>query len=109
MKTPKVRGLRTIKKDILKLINTYIECAIDLDTINRNMIDPFFEVVLVDYQNNVDIARDHEVLNVIATMVNKLGVIVFQLFLIMKKYVSNSLLFLASDEASYFFSTSSYV
>ncbi|KAI7893630.1 nuclear export factor CRM1 [Mucor mucedo] len=73
VKTPKVRGLRTIKKDILRLIDTYVECAIDLDTINRNMIDPFFEVVLTDYRNNVDIARDHEVLNAIATMVIKLG------------------------------------
>lgn len=77
MKTPKVRGLRTIKKDILKLIDTYIECATDLTTINENMIDPFFEVVLADYSNNADIAKDHEVLNAIATMVNKLGVNVF--------------------------------
>lgn len=77
MKTPKVRGLRTIKKDILKLIDTYIECATDLDTINENMINPFFDVVLSDYNNNVDIARDPEVLNAIATMINKLGVKVF--------------------------------
>ncbi|KAI9273988.1 nuclear export factor CRM1 [Helicostylum pulchrum] len=73
VKTPKVRGLRTIKKDILKLIDTYIECADDLDTINDNMINPFCEVVLSDYNSNVDIARDPEVLDVIATMVNKLG------------------------------------
>lgn len=38
------------------------------------MINPFCEVVLSDYNSNVDIARDPEVLDVIATMVNKLGV-----------------------------------
>jgi exportin-1 len=74
VKTPKVRGLRTIKKDILKLINTYIECATDLFTINENMITPFLEVVLSDYRSSVDIAKDAEVLDAVATMVRKLGV-----------------------------------
>lgn len=106
MKTPKVRGLRTIKKDILRLIDTYVECAIDLDTINRNMIDSFFEVVLTDYRNNVDIARDHEVLNAIATMVIKLGVIVFQLFPI---HVFLRLPFLAHDDTSYSYCIPSYI
>lgn len=77
MKTPKVRGLRTIKKDILKLIDTYVECATDLDTINENMVNPLFDVILSDYNMNVDIARDPEVLNAIATLVNKLGVSYF--------------------------------
>jgi exportin-1 len=74
VKTPKVRGLRTIKKDILKLIDTYIECATDLVSVNENMITPFFEVVLSDYRTSVDIVKDAEVLDVIATMVKKLGV-----------------------------------
>lgn len=38
------------------------------------MINPFCEVALSDYNSSVDIARDPEVLDVIATMVNKLGV-----------------------------------
>ncbi|KAG2216466.1 hypothetical protein INT45_011936 [Circinella minor] len=72
IKTPKIRGLRTIKKEILKLIDAYLECAEDLAQIEQNMVGPFFEAVLSDYKDNVDIARDHEVLNVMATMVNKL-------------------------------------
>jgi exportin-1 len=74
VKTPKVRGLRTIKRDVLKLIDTYIECATDLLTINDNMVNPFLDTVLTDYNSSVDIAKDPEVLDAIATMVNKLGV-----------------------------------
>ena len=74
-KTPKVRGWRTIKKEILKLIDTYVECTTDIDTVNNNMVEPFLEAVLTDYNSNVDTARDAEVLNVIATIINKLQVI----------------------------------
>ncbi|CEP17678.1 hypothetical protein [Parasitella parasitica] len=70
-KTPKVRGWRTIKKEILKLIKTYVECATGLDVVN-DMVGPFLGAVLPDYKTNVDAARDAEVLNVIATIVNKL-------------------------------------
>ena len=73
-KTPKVRGWRTIKKEILKLIDTYVECTTDIDTVNSNMVEPFLEAVLTDYNSNVDTARDAEVLNVIATIINKLHV-----------------------------------
>lgn len=38
------------------------------------MVDPFCEVVLYDYNNNLDIARDPEVLYAVSTMVNRLGV-----------------------------------
>ena len=34
-KMPKVRGLRTIKKEILKLVNTYVEKADDLEMIEK--------------------------------------------------------------------------
>lgn len=73
-KTPKVRGWRTIKKEILKLIDTYVECTTDIETVNNNMVEPFLEAVLTDYNSNVDTARDAEVLNVIATIINKLNV-----------------------------------
>ncbi|KAI9320987.1 nuclear export factor CRM1 [Dichotomocladium elegans] len=72
IRTPKVRGYRTIKKEILKLIDAYLECAEDMTQINNHMVTPFFEAVLGDYRNSVEVARDAEVLNVLATMVNKL-------------------------------------
>jgi exportin-1 len=59
---PKVRGLRTIKKEILKLIDTYVEKAEDLDMIHRQMVPPLLEAVLLDYKRNVPDAREAEVL-----------------------------------------------
>lgn len=73
-KTPKVRGLRTIKKEILKLIDTYVEKSDDLEMVNNNMVIPLFEAVLVDYGHNVPDAREAEVLNVITTIIHKLHV-----------------------------------
>ncbi|KAH1567110.1 hypothetical protein KXV73_000703, partial [Aspergillus fumigatus] len=71
-KTPKVRGLRTIKKEILKLIDTYVQKADDLEMVNANMVPPLLEAVLVDYNRNVPDAREAEVLNVMTTIVHKL-------------------------------------
>lgn len=77
VKTPKVRGFRTVKKDILKLIDTYVECAVDLETVNRVMVEPFLEAVLSDFNANADVARDPEVLSTIATLANTLRVSMF--------------------------------
>ncbi|KAF1802666.1 CRM1 C terminal-domain-containing protein [Mucor lusitanicus] len=73
VKTPKVRGLRSIKKDILRLIDTFIERAKDLAFVDEHMVSPFLYAVLSDYKDSVDIARDAEVLDALATMVKKLG------------------------------------
>ncbi|WWC63496.1 uncharacterized protein I303_106099 [Kwoniella dejecticola CBS 10117] len=72
-KTPKVRSLRTIKKEILRLVETYVKKAEDLEGINTNLIPGLFDAILGDYNNNVPAARDAEVLNVTATIVSKLG------------------------------------
>ncbi len=71
---PKVRGLRTIKKEILKLIQIYVEKADDLEAVNANMIPPLLDAVLVDYNRNVPDARDAEVLDVMTTVISKLNV-----------------------------------
>lgn len=72
-KTPKVRGLRTIKKEILKMIETYINQADNSDEIVRDLTEPLLKAVLEDYKNNVPDARDAEVLNCMATLVQKVG------------------------------------
>lgn len=72
-KTPKVRQLRTIKKEILKLVETYVKKAEDLDGVNQNLIPGLLDAILGDYNRNVPAARDAEVLNVMATIVSKLG------------------------------------
>lgn len=73
-KTPKIRGLRTIKREILKLVEMYIKKAEDLDAIAENLIPHLLDAVLGDYSRNVPAARDAEVLNVMTTIMNRLGV-----------------------------------
>ncbi|POV97689.1 hypothetical protein PSHT_14460 [Puccinia striiformis] len=72
-KTPKVRGLRTIKKEILKLVDTHIRRAEDLNSLNDTLLPPLLEAVLGDYNRNIPAARDAEVLNVVSTIVIRLG------------------------------------
>lgn len=78
-KTPKVRQLRTIKKEILKLMETFIRKAEDLETVNSNFMPPLLDAILGDYNRNVPAARDAEVLNVMATIITRLGVSVFSM------------------------------
>lgn len=73
-KMPKVRGLRTIKKEILKLITTYVEKADDQEMIHQTVVPPLLEAVLLDYKRNVPDAREAEVLAVITVLINKLQV-----------------------------------
>lgn len=72
-KTPLVRGLRTIKKDILRLVETYVKRADDLEGVNNNLIPSLLDAILGDYHNNVAPARDAEVLMVMATITSRLG------------------------------------
>ncbi|KAF5330960.1 hypothetical protein D9619_005998 [Psilocybe cf. subviscida] len=72
-KTPKVRHLRTVKKEILKLMETYIKKAEDLEAVNTNFMPPLLDAILGDYSSNVPASRDAEVLNVMATIIQRLG------------------------------------
>lgn len=72
-KTPKVRGLRTIKKEILKLVEIYISKSKNLDQVVKVLVEPLLNAVLEDYMNNVPDARDAEVLNCMTTVVHKVG------------------------------------
>lgn len=58
----------------MKLVETYIKKAEDLEAVNINFIPPLLDAVLGDYNRNVPTARDAEVLNVVATIVARLGV-----------------------------------
>lgn len=72
-RTPKVRALRTIKKEILKMIESFINKADNLDEIVRDLAQPLFAAVLSDYSQNVPDARDAEVLNCMTALVSKVG------------------------------------
>lgn len=73
-KMPNVRGLRTIKKEILKLVETYVEKAEDLTAVRQQMVPPLLEAVLTDYNRNVPGARDAEVLKAMSVIISKLSV-----------------------------------
>ncbi len=71
---PKTRGLRTVKKEILKLVDSYIQKADDVEMVNATMVPPLLDAILVDYSRNVPDAREAEVLNVTSTIISKLNV-----------------------------------
>lgn len=71
---PKVRGLRTIKKEILKLIETYVEKSEDMQAVRQQMVPQLLDSVLVDYNRNVPGARDAEVLKAMSVIITKLTV-----------------------------------
>jgi exportin-1 len=84
-RTPRVRGLRTIKKEVLKLVEAYINHADDLDQVNTALIPPLLEAVLVDYNQNLSEARDHEVLDTMTAIIRKLGVHLISVFKLILK------------------------
>lgn len=55
-------------------METFIRKAEDLDTVNSNFMPPLLDAILGDYNHNVPAARDAEVLNVMATIIGRLGV-----------------------------------
>ncbi|KAJ3232034.1 Karyopherin transporter [Chytriomyces hyalinus] len=74
--TPRVRGMRTIKKEILKLVDTFISKADDLASVNQTMLPPLLDAVLGDYARNVEQAREAEVLNLMAGIITRFGEII---------------------------------
>lgn len=66
--------MKTIKKEILKLVDIYVQKADDLQMVNDNMVPPLLDAILLDYQRNVPDARDAEVLSVTTTIIHKLHV-----------------------------------
>lgn len=81
---PKVRGLRTIKKEILKLIEGYVDKAEDLQAIRQQMVPQLLDSVLVDYNRNVPGARDAEVLKAMSTIITRLTVSEPEGFMVLK-------------------------
>ncbi|EUC61714.1 nuclear export receptor CRM1 [Rhizoctonia solani AG-3 Rhs1AP] len=101
-RTPKVRALRTIKKEILKLMETYVKKAEDLDTLYANFIPPLLDAVLGDYNRNVPHARDAEVLNVMATVTSRLqGLLTPQVPAILDAVFECTLEMISKDFAEY--------
>ncbi|KAI8321969.1 hypothetical protein GQ54DRAFT_297658 [Martensiomyces pterosporus] len=69
-----IRAMRTIKKEALHLVDTYVKhCDGEVAAVNENMIPPLLDAVLNDYAQNVPPARDAEVLKTMNTITSTLG------------------------------------
>ena len=69
-------------------METFIKKAEDLEAVNANFMPPLLDAILGDYNRNVPAARDAEVLNVMATIINRLGVSTWQEFFIVTSNVA---------------------
>eukprot|EP00761_Pharyngomonas_kirbyi_P000242 gb/GECH01000242.1/.p1 GENE.gb/GECH01000242.1/~~gb/GECH01000242.1/.p1 ORF type:complete len:1056 (+),score=222.82 gb/GECH01000242.1/:1-3168(+) len=67
-----VRGMRAVKRDTLRLVETFIEHSENPQFISQHFIPPLLEAVLGDYYNSDPNARDPGVLSVIAAAIRKL-------------------------------------
>eukprot|EP01133_Synstelium_polycarpum_P003998 gene3998-4628_t len=65
-------GMKSVKKETLKLLETFIDKSDDKLMIHRNFIQPLLEAVLGDYQTNVPETRDPEVLSLMAVIIGSL-------------------------------------
>jgi CRM1 C terminal len=74
VKLPKVRGVRSIKKDILKLFERYVRTAEDLESLTEGVMPGIMNVALCHYRSTIEEARDAEVLNMTAVLVDRVGV-----------------------------------
>ncbi|KAL0709626.1 hypothetical protein Bca4012_016604 [Brassica carinata] len=70
-KTSFVKLLRSVKRETLKLIETFLDKAEDQPHIGKQFVSPMMEYVLADYARNVPDARESEVLSLFATIINK--------------------------------------
>ncbi|CAL0311372.1 unnamed protein product [Lupinus luteus] len=61
----------SVKRETLKLIETFLDKAEDQPQIGKQFVPPMFDPVLGDYARNVTDARESEVLSLFATIVNK--------------------------------------
>ncbi|KAJ9073375.1 Karyopherin transporter [Entomophthora muscae] len=73
VRTPKVRNLRVIRKEALRLLEAYIEKATDLQAISNDFLPPLMEHFLLSYKNSVAFAREAEILDLFTMLIDRLG------------------------------------
>ena len=71
-KSTHVKSLRSVKKAILRMIETYVDTTEDLSTFRSQYVPAMMDPILGDYSRNVPDARDSEVLSLFTTIINKL-------------------------------------
>ncbi|XP_067943682.1 exportin-1-like [Watersipora subatra] len=73
IKQPLIKGMRTVKKETLKLISSWVFRSKDPVVVSENFIAPLLDAVLLDYKRGVPASREPEVLGTMATIVSELG------------------------------------
>ncbi|CAN1269135.1 Protein EXPORTIN 1A [Linum perenne] len=64
-------GGPSVKRETLKLIETFLDKAEDQPQIGKQFVPPMMDPVLGDYARNLPDARESEVLSLFATIINK--------------------------------------
>ena len=72
VQTTAVKAMRSVKKEVLNLVSTFVSRADDPRFVAAHFIPPLLEPVLGDYASCPPVARDPDVLNLMAEVVNKL-------------------------------------
>eukprot|EP00123_Amoebidium_parasiticum_P017948 comp24043_c0_seq2/m.43098 comp24043_c0_seq2/g.43098 ORF comp24043_c0_seq2/g.43098 comp24043_c0_seq2/m.43098 type:complete len:1076 (-) comp24043_c0_seq2:246-3473(-) len=74
IKNHHVKQLRLVKKETLKLIDTFLGRTDngDMTVVRDNFVPPLLDVVLSDYRASIPAAREPEVLSVLATLISAL-------------------------------------
>ena len=62
---------RSVKRETLKLIETFLDKAEDQPQIGKQFVPPMMDPVLGDYARNLPDARESEVLSLFAIIINK--------------------------------------
>lgn len=70
-RTSLVKAMRTVKREVLRLIETFVERCEDPHLVAQQMVPAMLDPVLGDYARNVPDARDAEVLSLFAAIINK--------------------------------------
>lgn len=71
-RTSFVKLLRSVKRETLKLIETFVDKSEDQELIAKQFVPAMMDPILGDYARNVSDARESEVLSLFATIINKL-------------------------------------
>jgi len=72
MHTSGVRAMRSVKKETLRLLDTFIEKSEDNELVLTKFVPPLLDPILGDYVRSIPEARDPEVLSLFTCLINKL-------------------------------------
>eukprot|EP00316_Scyphosphaera_apsteinii_P022949 CAMPEP_0119314430 /NCGR_PEP_ID=MMETSP1333-20130426/32697_1 /TAXON_ID=418940 /ORGANISM="Scyphosphaera apsteinii, Strain RCC1455" /LENGTH=1099 /DNA_ID=CAMNT_0007319535 /DNA_START=148 /DNA_END=3447 /DNA_ORIENTATION=+ len=70
--TSGVRAMRAVKKETLRVLDTFIEKSEDNELVLTKFVPPLLDPVLGDYVRSIPLSRDPEVLSLFTSLINKL-------------------------------------